>query len=133
MFTFALSFLFACGEKSTDTAETTDTTEETTDTAEESTEDTSSGSSSEGYPGEETAEGVGEMGGYLSSYCTEYAMRCGLYTAEEDCVNDMSSWYNSTCVIVDTDALDTCVTWLSELSCDETGWIDECSNFYSCD
>ena len=46
MFTLALSFLFACGEKATDTAETT---EETTDTAEESaegsTEDTSSGSS----------------------------------------------------------------------------------------
>ena len=132
MFTLALSFLFACGEKATDTAETT---EETTDTAEESaeesTEDTSSGSSG-GYPGEE-AEGIGEMGGYLSSYCTEYAMRCGLYSSEEYCVDEMSSWYNSTCVIVDTDMLDTCVTWLSELSCDETGWIDECSNFYSCD
>ena len=132
MFTFALSLFFACGEKSTDTAETTDTTEESTDTAEESTEDTPSGSSG-GYPGEEIEEGIGEMGGYLSSYCTEYAMRCGVYSSEEYCVNEMSSWYNSSCVIVDTDALDTCVTWLSELSCEETGWIDECSNFYSCD
>ena len=133
MFTFALSLLFACGEKATDTAEATETTEESTDTAAESTEDTPSGSSSGGYPGEEQAEGVGEMGGYLSSYCTEYAMRCGVYSDEEYCVSEMSSWFNNSCVIVDTEALDTCLTWLSELSCEETGWIDECSNFYSCD
>ncbi|MAA80211.1 MAG: hypothetical protein CL916_13235 [Deltaproteobacteria bacterium] len=124
MFTIALSFLFACGEKSTDTAVST----ETTDTAEESAEETEVS-----YPGSEESEGIGEMGGYLSSYCTEYALRCGVYSSEEYCVDEMSSWFNNTCVIVDTDALDTCMTWLSELSCEETGWIDECSNFYSCD
>ena len=46
-----LSILFACGEKESDTSETTDTAEETTeDTGEETTEDT----------GEETTEDTGE-------------------------------------------------------------------------
>ena len=124
MFTIALSFLFACGNKSTDTAETT----ETTDTAEETSEETS-----ESLPGTEESEGVGEMGDYLSSYCTEYALRCGVYSSEETCVREMGSWFNNTCTIVDTDSLDTCLTWLSELSCNETGWIDECDQFYTCD
>ena len=124
MFTLALSFLFACGEKSTDTS--TETTDSTTEESVEETTEETSGS----YPG---SEGIGEMEGYLSSYCTEYALRCGVYSSEDYCISEMSSWFNNTCVIVDTDALDTCVTWLSELSCEETGWIDECSNFYSCD
>ena len=128
MFVFSLTIFFACGEKSTDTSSTTDTT----DTAEAPSEDTSS-STSGSYPGTETAEGVGEMGDYLSTYCTNYAMRCGVYSSEEYCVTEMSSWFNDTCIIVDTDAQNTCETWLSNLSCEETGWIDECSNFYSCD
>lgn len=120
MLTFIFSFFFACGEKTTDTAEsiTTDTAEETT---EENTEETTD------------SNNIGDMGEYVSAYCTSYALRCGVYGTQESCENDVAAWYNSTCSIIDTDALNTCVDWLSEFSCEDIGWIDECDQFYTCD
>ena len=102
-----LSLFLACGEKSTDTSE---------DTASES-----------------TSIDPNSIEGYVDSYCSVYAVRCGVYSAQEDCYNDMITWFDTTCSVSDETQLDTCLSWLNDLSCDESGWIDECSNFYTCE
>ena len=114
------TMLLACGEKATDTASDDTTTEDTASGS-------STGSSGAGAPSD-------SIPGYVNSYCSEYAMRCGLYSSQEICYDDVITWFNlDTCSVSDTAQLDTCVTWLSELSCEESGWIDECSNFYTCE
>jgi hypothetical protein len=116
MFAFIFSFLLACGEKETDTANSI-----TVDTAQENVEET------------EETNNIGGMEEYVSAYCSSYGLRCGIYGTQESCESDVSAWYNSSCSIVDNDSLDTCLDWLSEFSCEDRGWIDECSQFYSCD
>ena len=108
------TLLLACGEKATDTADDTPP------------QDTASGSSAE-VP-------VDGIPGYVNSYCSEYGLRCEIYSSQEMCYEDMITWFDlERCSISDTAQLETCVTWLSELSCEESGWIDECSNFYTCE
>ena len=108
------TLLLACGEKTTDTASDDTATEDTTPTGVDAPSDS--------------------IPGYVNSYCSEYGLRCGLYSNQEVCYEDMITWFDlDTCAVNDVAQLETCVTWLSELSCDESGWIDECSNFYSCD
>jgi len=116
MFILLIS-LFACSEKTTDSS-----TSDAQDTASDSSDSSSDSSDSN--------EGMGE---YIDGYCT-YAVRCSLYASTDVCAEDISSqgWYDG-CSIVDTAALDACLSWFSGLECSESGWIAECDEFYSCD
>ena len=109
--------LFACSEKTTDssTSEVQDTAADLSESSETST------SSSE------------ELEEYIDGYCT-YAVRCDLYVSNDTCAEYLSNqdWYDG-CSVVDTEALDTCLSWFAGLECSESGWITECDEFYSCD
>ena len=69
---------------------------------------------------------------YLQNYCAEYAVRCGIYPDVQSCWDDY--WdVLSTCHVQSVDDLQTCSTWLADLSCDYQGWIDACDNAFVCD
>ena len=46
----------------------------------------------------------------------------------EECRSDLNAqWFND-CEVVDTDALEVCAEWISNLECNEEGWISECDD-----
>ena len=69
---------------------------------------------------------------YLEHYCSEYAVRCGIYADVQTCWDEYWDWM-STCQVNSVDDLQTCSTWLADLSCDYQGWTDECDNAFVCD
>ncbi|MCP4807096.1 MAG: hypothetical protein GY913_26370 [Proteobacteria bacterium] len=77
--------------------------------------------------------GVDSIDDYVQAYCTDYAVPCGVYADVEACSSVLyEGWFDS-CELADVDALQTCISWIRELSCDDEGWIDECSEAFECD
>ena len=113
--------LFACGDSKTDTAASlvSETSNETAP-------------SMAGDPNDGVLDTMEE---YISSYCSEYAMRCGgIYGTQEECETSfLELWGDMTCTVHDTSLLEECVDWLSTFTCEGTGWIDACDNFYTCE
>lgn len=70
---------------------------------------------------------------YVFAYCDVYALPCEVYTAHDECENHLLALFPEDCSIVDTQALEICMNWLSDVSCEEDGWIEECDTAYSCD
>ena len=124
-----LGILLACGEKTEDTG-VEESTEETTatDTEEEAEETNETGEEAE-TGGAESIESTYED--YQTVYC-DYAIRCELYTSQEECIADAFSWVPEGCVVVNQEEFDICTGWFSELDCSYQGWIDECSTFFEC-
>ena len=57
---------------------------------------------------------------------------CGIYPTMEECRSDLNAqWFND-CEVVDTDALEVCAEWISNLECNEEGWISECDDSFEC-
>ena len=69
---------------------------------------------------------------YVFSYCSEYAMECGLYSDVESCEDILSDSLGS-CTVEDEDALWECTLWLSGLTCGDEEWLSACDAAISCD
>ena len=111
--------------------------------------DDGSGDSGDGGDGGDGDSGSGDAGDsgeptmpteyvtaedYVTAYCVGYAIRCGVYATATECIEDiMTRWYDDTCVVVNEEDTITCVDWLSELSCEVEGWIEECDDIIECD
>jgi hypothetical protein len=111
------SVLFACGDQTTDTSSEAS---EASDTA------------AEASPAEAALDTMEE---YVPAYCSAYSMRCGgVYATQAECESSIGGmWEDKECAVTDTPLLEECISWLSEFPCDETGWIDACDNFYTCE
>jgi len=103
---------------------------------EDKTEDTSEEAATNDTTTPSTDDGVLDtMEEYVESYCSVYSLRCGgVYETQEECETDITSmWEGRVCTVVEPSLLEECIDWLAELSCDQTGWIEACDNFYSCE
>ena len=80
-------------------------------------------------------EVIDTMEEYISAYCSEYSMRCGgVYESQNECEADITRmWGDRVCEVTDVELLAECIEWLSTFSCEETGWIASCDNFYQCE
>ena len=86
-------------------------------------------------PQEDSEDILDTMEEYITAYCDVYSMRCGgVYASQSECeaaIADM--WGDKECEVTDPPLLQECIEWLAEFPCEETGWIDACDNFYTCD
>lgn len=83
-------------------------------------------------PEDTVSTGMDTVEEYLEHYCSEYAVRCGIYADVQTCWDEYWDWM-STCQVNSVDDLQTCSTWLADLSCDYQGWTDACDNAFVCD
>ena len=113
-----IALCIACSAVDGDTASETDSaqTEESTETASEIHDESNSTM----------------LQDYVFSYCSEYAMECGLYNDEGSCEEILSDSLGS-CTVQDEDALWECTLWLSGLSCGDEEWPEACDAAISCD
>ena len=72
---------------------------------------------------------------YVRGYCDAYAVRCGVYSTMELCIEDIvTEWFSApSCRIGDADAAAYCVAFLAEVTCEEVTWTDECDEAVECD
>ena len=71
---------------------------------------------------------------YVHSYCSDYAMECGLYSDVQTCEDILGDSLERSCTVVDEDALWECSLWLSQLSCgDDEAWLSTCDAAISCE
>ncbi len=92
------------------------------------------GSSPQGSPADAPTEGapVDTLDEYLSVYCSQYAVDCGIHPDVSTCIDITYEAWLSTCVVVDGDALDRCADWIASIHCDEEGWLEDCDLALEC-
>ena len=80
----------------------------------------------------DSAEAEITLDDYVEIYCEALGVGCGIYPTMEECRSDLNAQWFDDCEVVDTDALEVCAEWISNLECNEEGWITECDDSFEC-
>ncbi len=70
---------------------------------------------------------------YLTAYCADYAVVCGVFPTVEECYDHYFEAWFTDCEVADVDAMNVCIDWITSLSCEDQGWIDECDQAFVCE